>query len=128
MSRASEITLFLILIQASIGFVDAIGLFSQHYMAVPSNNASYTITDLNKYAGEQNPGILDELMIAARWAIDAFFIGLKIIFTVIFVLPTLIFTFGVPPAIATFIQVGIYYIYGTWYAQWKSGKGWKQYE
>ena len=128
MSRASEITLFLILIQASIGFVDAIGLFSQHYMAVPSNNASYTITDLNTYAGEQNPGILDELMIAARWAIDAFFIGLKIIFTVIFVLPTLIFTFGVPAAIAAFIQVGIYYIYAIWYAQWKSGKGWKQYE
>ena len=128
MRRASEITLFLILIQASIGFVDATGLFSQHYMAVPSNNASYTITDLNTYAGEQNPGILDELMIVARWAIDAFFIGLKIIFTVIFVLPTLIFTFGVPTAIAAFIQVGIYYIYGTWYAQWKSGKGWKQYE
>ena len=128
MSRASEITLFLILLQASVGFVDATGLFSQHYLDVPANNASYTISDLNSYSAVQNPGITDELLLVAHWTLESFFIGIKVVLTVIFVLPTLIFTFGVPAALATFIQVGIYYVYGTWYAQFKSGRGWKMYE
>ena len=46
MSRASEITFILILLQASIGFVDASGMFDQHYVTIPSNNASYTIERL----------------------------------------------------------------------------------
>ena len=128
MSRASEITLFLIILQASIGFVDAIGLFDQSYLAVPSNNASYTLTDLEEYTAVQNPGIVDELVLMAHWAIESFMIGIKVILTVVFVLPMLINTFGVPSALALFIQAGIYYIYGTWYAQYKSGRGWKAYE
>src|SRR3989337_2082280 len=128
MSRASEITLFLIIVQASIGFVDAIDLFDQSYLSVPANNASYTLTDLEEYTAGQNPGVMDELLLMAQWAIEALMIGIKVILTVIFVLPMLINTFGVPLALAAFIQVGIYYIYGTWYAQFKSGRGWKQYE
>jgi len=128
MSRASEITLFLILLQASIGFVDAIGLFDQSYLTVPSNNASYTLTDLEEYTAVQNPSITDEIMLMAHWAIEAFMIGIKVILTVVFVLPMLITTFGVPLALAAFIQAGIYYIYATWFAQYKSKAGWKLYE
>jgi len=125
MSRASEITLLLILMQASIGFVDATGLFTAHYLEVPSNNASYTLTDLNAYAtAETQTNPIDEIMLFAHWAWEAFFIGIKILLTVIFVLPTLISVFNVPTALALFIQAGIYYIYATWYAQYKSGKPW----
>jgi hypothetical protein len=130
MSRASEITLFIILIQAAIGFVDASGMFDQHYYSVPSNNASYTLTDLDSYASqaEDDTSISSQIDLYLDWAWDSFFIGLKILFSVLFVLPNLITVFGVEPILATFIQVGIYYVYATWYSQYKSGRGWKAYE
>jgi hypothetical protein len=130
MSRASEITLFIVLIQAAIGFVDASGMFDQSYYSVPSNNASYTLTDLGSYASqaEEDTSISSQIDLYLDWAWDSFFIGLKILFAVLFVLPTLINVFGIPGILATFIQVGIYYVYATWYAQYKSGRGWKAYE
>jgi len=130
MSRASEITLFIVLIQAAIGFVDASGMFDQHHFNVPANNATYTLTDLDKYASQakEDKGIASQIDLYLDWAWDSFFIGLKILFAVLFVLPTLISVFGVPGILATFIQVGVYYVYATWYSQYKSGRGWKAYE
>lgn len=129
MSRASEITLFLILLQASIGFVDSIGLFSQHYVDVPSNNASYTISDLNTYtSGTQDRTWTDDVMLLAYWTWEAMFIAVKILFTVAFVMLDLVTVFHVPIELSVFIQAGIYYVYATWYAQYKSGKGWRLYE
>lgn len=130
MSRASEITLFIILVQAAIGFVDGSGIFTEHYLDVPENNADYTLTDLESYASAANEteSITSQVDLYLDWAWESFFIGLKILFAVLFVLPTLISLFGVPTILATFIQVGVYYTYATWYAQYKSGKGWQAYE
>lgn len=124
MSRAAEITLILILVQASIGFVDSIGMFSAHYMGDTSNNASYTITDLQAY--QTTGDITDELLLAAHWIWEGFFIGIKIVLAVIFIFPTLISKFNVPIELSLFIQAGIYFIYASFYAQYKSGKGWFQ--
>lgn len=130
MSRASEITLAIILLQAAMVFVDDAGLFTEHYLGDIENNATYTLTDLEAYAESTNEenSLVSEIDLYLHWAWEAFFIGLKIMFAVIFVLPTLITKFGVEPILATFIQVGIYYVYATWYSQYKSGKGWKFYE
>lgn len=128
MSRASEITLFLIILQASIGFVDSIGLFSEHYMDVPDNNASYVVSDLEDYAAQRDQDAIDVVWLMATWAWEAFFIAIKVIFTVAVVFPTLVNTFHIPVELSLFIQVGIYYVYAIWYAQFKSGKGWMQYE
>lgn len=128
MSRASQITLYLVIIQASIGFVDAIDMFPNNYVAVPSNNASYTFSDLESYssAADEQRTAWSELDLAIHWIIDTFVIGLKILFSVIFVLPSLITIFHIETALAVFIQVGIYYVYAVWYTQYKSGKSWGQ--
>lgn len=128
MSRASEITLILIFLQASIGFVDGIGLFDNSYMGTVSNNASYTITDLEEYTKTQDITIWDEIYMASYWLIESFIIGIKIVFTVVFVFPTLVSTFQVPTVLSVFLQAGIYYVYALWFAQFRSGKGYKQYE
>ncbi len=130
MSRTTEITMYIILLQAAIGFVDASGMFQNHYLDVVSNNASYNISDLDAYASqtEKTSGLVDQVELYAHWAWDAFFIGLKIMLSVVFIFPTLVNTFGVPIILATFLQVGVYYVYATWYSQYKSGKGWKYYE
>ena len=131
MPRASDITLLLILIQGSIGFINAVGVFDTNYYATPSNSAAtYTITDLNNYTAktDQDISIMDEVNLGIHWMWEALIIGLKIILTVIIVWPTLVYTFGIPAVLATFIQIGIYYYYAIFYAQWKSGKGWKLYD
>jgi len=71
--------------------------------------------------------MLDEAILFIRWGIDAFFIVIKIVFTVIFVLPTLVNSFGIPLEISVFLQAGIYFYYALFYAQWKSGKGFEGY-
>lgn len=124
MSRAAEITLLLILAQASLGFVDSIGMFSAHYVTGVSNNASYTISDLNQY--QTSGSVTDELLLAAHWIWEGFFIGINIILTVIFVFPMLIGKFNIPIELSIFIQAGIYFVYASFYAQYKSGKGWFQ--
>lgn len=129
MSRASDITLFLILLQAAIGFIDATGMFDQSYLgSAVQNNATYTLTDLSEYKAVEDQTIFDEVLLLAHWGIESFFIAVKIIFAVIFVFPMLITKFQVPIILSAFIQVGVYYVYATWYAQYKSGKGWKLYE
>jgi len=130
MSRATEITLFLILVQAAMGFVDATNMFSIQSFDVPKNNASYVITDLETYSAQANTesSMWDDIYIYAKWAVDSFLIGLQIVLTVVFVLPMLVTKFNIEPLLAVFIQVGIYYVYSVWYVQYKSGKPWKMYE
>ena len=128
MSRASDITLFLIILQACIGLVDGLAITSTA-MAVPDNEAMhYNVTDLSEYQVSTDPGIEDTLLMYADFAWEALIIGIKIIMTVVVVAPTLIGFFNVPTELAVVLQIGIYYIYATWYAQYKSGKGWKAYE
>jgi len=129
MSRATSLALFIILVQASIGFVDASGLFSAHYLDTPQNNANYQLEDLKAYSAQtDDPGLWDDAKTLARWSIDAFLIGIKIVFAVAFIFPTLVKDLGVPAILSAFLQVGVYFVYATWYAQYRSGKGWKQYE
>lgn len=128
-SRASEITLFIIILQSAIGFVNATDLFSVDYYSTPNNQYSYSVqnlSDYNRVTGAPSAG--DYISILASWTWQAFFIGIQVVFAVVFVLPLLVTTFNIPAILSVFMQVGIYYVYATWYAQWKSGKGWKMYE
>lgn len=125
MSRASELTLFIILVQAAVGFVDATGMFQESYLSVPSNEADYTISDLDTFSSQKGePSLISDIMLGAEWVIESFFIGLKIVLAVVFVVPALVLTFHIPLILSAFIQVGVYYIYVSFYAQYKSGKPW----
>ncbi len=128
MSRATEIALALILLQASIGFVDAVGMFDTTYVATVRNNASYNLTHLSSYENVNENDIFAQAAALADMFIGTFLIGLKMVFSVIIIFPTLITRFHIPLEISVFIQAGIYYVYATWYAQYRSGKGWTQYE
>jgi len=92
----------------------------------------YKDPDLDSYASqvEDDTSISSQIDLYLDWAWDSFFIGLKILFAVLFVLPTLVNVFGfeLTDPIVVFIQVGVYYVYATWYSQYKSGRGWKAYE
>ena len=130
MSRATEIALALILLQGAIAFVDATDMFDTTYTAPIQNNASdYNITYLSEYSSDINdPSWIDTITAGVDLFIGTFLIGFKIVFSIIFIFPTLVDRFSVPLALSVFIQLGIYFCYATWYAQYKSNKGWTQYE
>lgn len=119
----------LVILQASVGFINATGLFTQNYYATPQNQYNYQIQNLSDYQKvTQSPSAMDYLTMLASWTVGAFFIGIQIVFAVIFIFPFLVITFHIPVILSAFMQVGIYYYYAAWYSQWKSGKGWKSYE
>ncbi len=129
MSRATDITLFIIILQSAIGFVNATDLFSNDYYSTINNQYSYTVQNLSDYnAVTESPSAGDYITLLASWTWQAFFIGIQIVFAVVFILPLLVTTFHIPLILSSFMQVGIYYIYASWYSQWKSGKGWRMYE
>lgn len=128
-SRATEITLFLVILQAAIGFVNATDLFSNDYYATPQNQYVYNVSDLEDYTAITNDrSPLDYFTMLVSWTWHSFIIVLQIVFSIVFIFAPLVNTFGVPIILAAFIQVGIYFIYATWYIQFKSGKGFKQYD
>jgi len=122
--RALEISLFIIMIQASVVFVNDSGLFTASYAASPHNTyTQYNTTQLAQGIEDPNNlGLLDWFWISVRWIFDGLFIILKIFLGVVFILPWLIFVFHVPLVFATLLQVGIYVIYWLGYASWKSNR------
>lgn len=122
--RAIEISLFIIMIQASVVFVNSAGLFSNTYAASPQNTyTEYNISQLS--AGTEDPNnldLIDMVWMGIRWIIDGFFVLLKVLLAIVLIWPWMVFEFHVPAEIATFLQVGIYVIYWLGYASWKSGR------
>ena len=129
MSRASDITLFLIIIQAAIGFVNATGLFTEQYAPTPQNQYSYVVQNLSDYQTvTESESWGTYLNVAVDFTISTFLIGLQVVFAVITIFPLLVWTFNVPVILSVFIQAGVYFVYAVWYSQYKSGRGWKLYE
>ena len=136
MSRAGDITLMLILLQASIGFVNTLHVFDDDYIATPSNSPmNYRIVNLTDYQASvdsDEPSPTAVLSLGLSWLWEGFVIGVKILLTVVVVFPTLVADpprgFGIPDALAVFLQIGIYFCYVIWYVQYKSGKAFKFYE
>lgn len=128
--RAYDIAFALIILQATIGFVNGLGLFEHPYYATPENEyTKYKVEDLKDYKKiADNPSVLDYMALSVNLLWEGFVMFLKVVFAVIVILPILIDIFGVPVGLASLIQVGIYVIYFMGWTQWKSNKGLRYYE
>lgn len=128
MSRASEITMYMIILQASIAFVAALDVFPTS-QGVPVSNTAYTVQSLEAYNNApQNASFWSESASILSTIWSGFTIGVTIVFSVVLIYIPLTQYFHVPAILSAFIQVGVAYVYITWYAQFQSGKGWKLYE
>jgi hypothetical protein len=122
--RALEISLFIIMIQASVIFVNSTNLFATNYAASPSNAyTQYNTSQISQGVEDPNNlGLLDWFWISVRWIFDSLFVILKVVLAVVLIWPWLVFVFHVPVELATLLQVGIYIIYWLGYASWKSNR------
>lgn len=129
--RAFDIALFIILLEATIGFSNALGIWEENYYQAPNNTyTNYKVADLNTYNNAtvvSEPALIDRFVKGASDLIGSIAVGLwglfTIIFSIIYIYPELIKLFGIPSALGTFMQVGIYVIYLVGLYQWKSNKG-----
>lgn len=122
--RALDIAIFLIILQATIGFVNSLGMFDYDYYATQNNTyTQYTVQDLEEYETmAQNPGVSDYVSLAVDLAWEGIIIIAKVFFSVVLILPTLVSVFEIPTALAALIQGLVYFVYIIGWAQWKSGK------
>ncbi len=124
--RALDIAIYLIIIQATIVFVNNLGIFDEDYYANQNNTyTEYRIgsTDKEVYKAQiEEPSLIDKGIYLVEIAIGGLFAILEILIAVFVILPTLIRDFGVPAGLSVLLQVGIWVIYYIGWYQYRSGK------
>jgi len=124
--RAYDILLFLVCLEASIGFVAAIDVFSTTYVDPSAVNTQW---DLHTIENEtQNQSIFDQIMLAT----DLLFRAVTMFFTMIVAIVAIYFpltnTLGVPAEIALLLQGVVYLVYMWALIQFLSGRSVKYME
>ncbi|MDD2637209.1 MAG: hypothetical protein PHW82_17100 [Bacteroidales bacterium] len=108
---AYDIARWLIIIQATIGFVNGLGLFDdQYYQQDINNESAYETGSLDELAEEQTSPISYFDMLVTM-VLGGFLMMIQIFLAVFFIFPTLVTQFYVPPSLASLLQVGIYWTY-----------------
>lgn len=106
--RAIEIAVFLILLQASIGFVSGMGIFEPD-LYVESNQ--FTEWGIDNFDDEFAPGSQSSLTASIELLIQSVGMIASMMLAVLIIYPLLVGTFFVPATVAALIQVGIYAVY-----------------
>jgi len=121
--KALNITIFIIILQLSVGFINELGVFEKDYMATPDNDyMAYNVTTLNEANAFSNESLVDKALGLVDFAIEAIFGLLKIMFGIIVIYPTLVSIFNIPSALSALLQGIIYVVYILGYYELKSGK------
>lgn len=119
--RALEITIFIVLLSASIGFLNAMNAFDNPYVESDSSQYSmWSVSNLSSF-DNQNPSILDQAGMLLNFAIMAITWVITIVLTIIVIFPTLVNTFHIPMALSALLQVGVWMVYVIGIVQWQRG-------
>lgn len=110
-SLAFNIARWLIIIEATIGFVNGMGLFDdQYYQQDINNKSAYQVGDLEELAQEQSsPTSYFDMLVTM--VLGGFLMIIKMFLAVFFILPFLVMQFHIPLSLAALLQVGVYWVY-----------------
>lgn len=122
-----EITVLIIVIELGIGIIDGMGLFDIMYYnqsgyIQQQGQATYNLTTTGTLVQSATPSGTDYFTMGAAWLFSSLMLVLNIVLAILFILPTLIIKFHIPPVVAIPIQAMIYICYVWGIAQWKSGR------
>lgn len=124
---AYDIARWLIIIQATIGFVNGLGLFDDPYYQEDVNNKSaYETGSLDELSEDQSSPVSYFDMLVTM-VLGGFLMMVYIFAAVFFILPTLITEFHVPLALAALLQVGVYWVYYGAYAELRMNRPLRQF-
>lgn len=121
--RAIEIAIFLIVLQASVGFVSGLDLFSTGLDAGDNQFSAYGDDTQWDAASETetSDSIMDYATITAKMTIGALQKIVGILSAIFVIYPVLVTTFMIPAPVAAILQVMIYAIYGIAYIEYRRG-------
>jgi len=124
--RAWDITFLLIVIQASIGLVNGIGLFDTNYFATQNDSTTtYTIGDISDLHDVESGGEVSQMSyfdLAVTFGMAGINLLFKIVESIVFIFPVLVEQFYIPLPLAAVLQSMIYLQVAWGYAQWKSNR------
>lgn len=108
---AYDIARWLIIIEATIGFVNGLGLFDDNYYQQDvNNNSAYQTGNLDELAEEQaTPASYFDMLVTM--VLGGFLMIVKMFLAVFFILPFLVTQFHIPLPLAALLQVGVYWVY-----------------
>lgn len=125
----------LIILQASISFVNTLAIFDDDYYANVNNTFSgYEVSDLDTFSNQANePGLLDYVEGIARLAWEMIWAVARILFGIVLIYPVIVDTFHLNDfpevqALLAVVQIGIYIVYYMGWAQYKSGKSFEGFQ
>jgi len=122
--RAADILLFCLCINASIVFVNELGIMgSTERWFMPQTGTAFDnqFQDINQYDTD-NISWGEMVQIAIIWLVETTLFVIRFLVQAVIIVPVLIRIFGVPAPLAVMLQVGLYFIYMWGIVQWKSGK------
>lgn len=128
---ATRIALILIFIQASMGFVNGLGLFNSNgvnydFATTPQNQyTDYKVTNLTEYKGimgDKSGNTISTIVEGMQLFFNGLPIAAKVLFSPIIIYPTLVTAFGIDPLISGFIQLGVWAIYSLAIAEIVTGR------
>jgi len=132
--RALDIAIALVLLQASIGFINGLHIFDQgtdviYYENDTARYREYNITSLEgavKDVGETS--VWDNILGGIGLVGSAVTLMYQMFVTVIFIYPALAHNFGVPAGISTVLQAAIWFTYALGIFQILTGRSTKLYD
>lgn len=113
---AVDIVRWLIIIEATIGFVNGLGLTDTHSFQQDVNNeSSYETGDLSDLAEEQSgtTGGISYFDTLVTYFVGGLIMIAYMAMAIACILPFLVSQFHIPLLLATLLQVGIYWVYYT---------------
>jgi len=107
--RTWDIFFFMLLLSASIAFVNQIGLFNEDYIATPQES-EYTLYNLNSLNESlsteiENKGVVDYLMLGGMILWQGVIMVFNMAANAVVLYPMLVDKFGIPTALAALMQV-----------------------
>lgn len=123
MMRGMELFVFVLCINLSIGFINALPLFEDKTLQeAQSEEYGYTIQSLEEFNEIQDPSIVDYGAMLVTWVWESTIFLFKFVLAFVWLYPALVEVFYIPEAFSLFLQGGLYVMWVLAIIQWKSGK------
>jgi len=119
--KAYEISLFVVILSATIGFINGLGLFSYQYEMVPqSKYIEWNVSQIGEDYGNVTTQISPNFNIMGMLS--------EITFAIACLYPTLVKVFHIPILLSALLQVAIYMVYAIGILQFITGRSFKNIE
>jgi len=124
--RAYDILLFLVCLEASIGFVSSLNIFPVSYVDASAVQSNWNLEELEEQAQAQS--VIDKVMLATDMLFKALSMFFNMLVAIVAIYIPLTTVLGVPSEIALLLQGVVYVVYAWAIIQFLSGRSVKYME